>query len=110
MKGRITKTAVEALKPGEMLIDDAIAGFVARCLPSGAIAYGLRYRLRDSGKRRWLALGTHGEVTPNQARLEAERQRGAIADRRDPLRERQEARARIAGAVTLGAVVERYLD
>ena len=58
MQAKITKTAVDALKPGDMLADSEVKGFVVRRLPSGFVTYGLRYRA--NGKQRWLALGLHG--------------------------------------------------
>ena len=37
MQGKINKSAVEKLQPGELLADTEVKGFVARCLPSGAV-------------------------------------------------------------------------
>lgn len=110
MKGKITKRSVDALKAGELLVDNEIKGFVARCLPSGAVTYGLRYRV--AGKRRWLPLGLHGDITPEQARTKAEKRRGEVASDRDPLAEREAKRiaAKIAGANTVDALLDSFLD
>jgi integrase len=109
MRGHITKTSVEALRKGQILTDDECRGFCARRLPSEEISYGFVYRVRETGKRRWYSIGLHGTVTADQARLEAERLRGAVAERRDPASERQEARVTAAARVTLGELVPTYL-
>ena len=44
-------------------------GFIARCLPSGDITYGYRYRA--AGKQRWLPLGATARSTAEQARKAA---------------------------------------
>lgn len=105
----ITKRAVDALKPGEMLADTEVRGFVARRLPSGVVTYGLRYRDKGTGKRRWLALGLHGQVTPEQARDLAKKHAGAVAGHRDPQAELQEARA-VAAGEGQGKTVDALLD
>lgn len=90
----ITKTAVDALKPGQILYDDNPAGFVARCLASGRVSYGYRYR--HHGKSRWLGLGLHGAITADQARTLAKKRAGEVADSRDPTAEREEKRTAAA--------------
>jgi hypothetical protein len=55
LKTKITKTTVDALKPGAILADVEIKGFVCRALPSGTLDYGFRYR--HNGRQRWLPLG-----------------------------------------------------
>jgi len=106
MRGRITKSAVDALNPGQMLADVEVKGFVARRLPSGAVSYGLRYRA--SGKQRWLALGLHGRITPDGARRLAKKAAGDVADCRDPSAERQAAR--IKEGTTLNVVLDSFVD
>src|SRR5271169_6005858 len=71
MKQKITKTAVDNLKPGAILADSNPVGFVARKLPSGAVTYGYRFRDKESGRQRWIGLGVHGELTADQARRKA---------------------------------------
>ena len=94
MRGRITKAAIGALRPGDFLADAEIRGFVARRLPSGVVTYGLRYRV--AGRQRWLALGIHGRITPDKARRLAKQRAGEVAADRDPAEERQTARAKTA--------------
>jgi Arm DNA-binding domain len=110
MKARISKSTIDRLPCGKLLVDTEIRGFVARRLPTATITYGMRYRDKATGQRRWIGLGVHGELTPDQARTKAERCRGEIADRRDPLSEKQATRAKAKAAVTLGNVMPVYLD
>jgi integrase len=111
MRKRIIKTTVDALKPGEIVADIEVRGFVVRKLPTGVVTYGLRYRDKISGKQRWLALGLHGNVTAEQARVQAKVAAGAVAAGRDPVAEEQKARAdaeRAAGE-TVNAALDAFL-
>ena len=94
MRRRISKSAVDTLQPGESIADHNPVGFVARRLPSGAVTYGFRYRDRRSGRQRWIGLGLHGAVTPDQARKKALRLAGEVRDGCDPV-----AEGRSAGAI-----------
>ena len=104
MQSKITKGAVEKLRPGEFLFDAKLTGFAARCLPSGRISYGLKYTDPKSGAQRWLALGMHGAVTAEQARGKALSERGRIAGGADPQGEK-EARLRNRRAVSNSSCV-----
>ena len=112
MRKQITKRAVDALKPGEYLVDSEVRGFVARRLPSGVLSYGFRYWNRATGRRRWIALGIHGTVIPAAARTVARKYAGAVADNRDPLAERVESRAdaaRLASTKQVNDVLDEFL-
>jgi len=106
MRRKITKATVDALESGVVLADTELRGFVARRLPSGVVTYGLRYRA--AGRQRWMALGIHGRVTPDQARKIAKQRIGEVAADRDPAGERQAARAKAAEAAT--NTVDTLLD
>ena len=106
MQTKITKRTVDALRPGGLIADVEIRGFVARRLPSGTVSYGFRYRNR-AGHRRWLPLGLHGQITPDQARALAKKRAGEVADHRDPTSERAAHRA--ATTNTVNAVLESFL-
>jgi integrase len=106
MPAKITKRVVDALEPGAIIADTEIKGFVARRLPSGVVSYGYRYRSK-SGKQRWLPLGLHGAITPDEARGLAKRAAGDVAHGRDPQAERASARA--AAANTVDKVLDDYL-
>ena len=109
MRGKITKTAVDGLKPGDTLADTEVKGFVARRLPSGVVTYGLRYRV--GGKQRWLALGLHGRITPDKARQLAKKRTGEVADARDPAGEREAERAKAEedSANTVDALLDSFV-
>ena len=106
MRVKITKSAVDALRPGESLADIEIKGFVVRRLPSGTVTYGYRYRL--GGRQRWLPLGLHGRLTAHEARKAAKRYAGEIASDRDPAAERQTARQKAETSVNM--LLDLYLD
>jgi integrase len=103
MRQRISKRTVDALKPGDSIADLDVRGFSARCLPSGAVSYDLRYRTA-TGERRRISLGLHGAVTPDQARAIAERRLDDLAQDRDPAQERQRQRT-----TTVNAVLDNYV-
>ena len=104
MRARISKRTVDKLQPGQSIADLDVRGFTARCLPSGAISYDLRYRTA-TGDRRRLSLGLHGAVTPDQARSIAERRLDDLAKDIDPASERQRQRT-----TTVNAVLDNYVD
>jgi integrase len=105
MRKTITKRAVDALKPGQFIVDDKLPGFVCRRLPSGRLAFG--YRFTRSGRRRWLAIGVG--IAPEAARKAASLHAGAVAKDQDPMTERQERRQRVLAARTLDQVLDAFL-
>src|SRR5262249_13308359 len=105
MKKTITKRAVDALKPGQFMVDDALPGFVVRRLPSGRVTYG--YRFTKDGRRRWLPIGVG--IPPEAARKAAAVHAGAVAKDQDPMSDRQERRRRLLAARTLDQVLDAYL-
>jgi integrase len=107
MRGKITKSAVDRMRPGAILADSNPIGFVARKLPSGAITYGYRYRDPQSGKQRWIGLGVHGQLTPDQARRRALKVAGEAKDGRAPVSAAAMANKR---RQAFGVTVDRLLD
>jgi len=105
-RATITKRRVDALRPGESLVDDQVRGFVVRRLSTGSISYGLRYS--SGGQQKWLSLGLHGRLTPSRARELAQQRAGEVAAGRDPLAEGQAER--VAAANTVNAVLDAYLE
>jgi integrase len=105
MKIRVSKRNVDALKRGDFIADTEIKGFIARRLPSGVISYGFQYR--SDGKRRWISLGLHGNITPDEARRLAKKRAGEVADNRNPAAERDTERAVTAN--TVNAVLDDYI-
>jgi integrase len=112
MQAKITKRSVDALKGGAILYDTEIKGFVARCLDSGTVSFGYRYR-NDKGQSRWEALGIHGSITADEARVLAKKRAGAVAHGRDPVAEKEETRAaatlaKVAEANTVDAILDKF--
>jgi len=115
MQVKITKRKIDALSPGDLIVDEEVRGFVARKLPSGVVTYGFRYRDKKTNRRRWISLGLHGAITPEQARNLAKKRAGEVADARDPVTELELARAEAAKAQlaeinTLNVVLDRFLN
>lgn len=106
MKAKITKRSVEGVVPGPaavLLWDTDVRGFGCKVLPSGQRVYLLQYSHRNRDRR--VTIGRHGELTPEEARREAQRLRGRIAAGADPAQERATERA----APTLAELADRYL-
>lgn len=87
----ITKRTVDALSANgsqpRFLWDDALAGFGIKALPTGTKRYLVKYRTSGGGRnapQRWLMLGTHGQLTPDQARNLAQQALAAVARGDDP--------------------------
>lgn len=96
---KITKASVDKLNPGEMrpvfLWDDRLAGFGVKCLPTGVKRYIVKYRTSGGGRnarQRWLTLGSHGQLTPDQAFKLAQQALAAVARGEDPQGEKAESR------------------
>jgi integrase len=111
MKQRITKRVIDRLKPGQIVADNGLSGFVARRLPSGAVTYGFRYRHRQTGRQHWIGCGVHGDVTVEQARTKALQLAREIRDQKRPLSAREEAaKQRAAAGGTVSSVLDAFLD
>jgi integrase len=108
---KITKRTVDALSSNgsrpQFLWDDALAGFGVKALPSGSKRYVVKYRTSGGGRaapQRWLMLGTHGQLTPDQARDMAQQALAAVARGEDP----QGAKFKQRTAPTLRDVWARF--
>jgi len=111
MLGKITKSAVDQLSPGDWLWDadhrEVVKGFGVRRQVEG-VFYCLRYRLR--GKQRVYSIGRHGSPwTPDTARAEAKRLLGKVVSGVDPLSDRRKTRDEDRTAKTFDKEAERYL-
>jgi integrase len=101
---RIGLRDVRALGLGETIWDAAVRGFGARRQRGEAVAYVLFYR-NAQGRQRWITIGRHGALTPDQARDQARRILGDVAKGTDPAAEKQAKRS----AVTVAELCQRYL-
>ncbi len=98
----ITKRAVDAMQPGDVLWD-TVLGFHARC-QVGARVYAVKARI--AGRQRLLTIGKHGSPwTVETARDEAKRLLGLIAAGKDPASAREKAKA----VLTVAEVAKQFL-
>lgn len=87
---KITKQAVDKAAPGAsryILWDTELKGFGVRIAESGTKTYVVRYRPRNLGAgspKRFVVLGRHGVIAPDQARSKAKEILGAVAGGEDP--------------------------
>lgn len=89
-KARISRATVASLQRGKWITDNTLPGFKVR-RPNRLALYGLNIRLQ--GRMRWISLGTEADLTPDQARSEAERIRGLKRQGQDPASERDRRKA-----------------
>jgi integrase len=106
----ITVRAVHALKSGETIWDaghrGAVRGFGVR-RQRGHPTYVVKYRV--FGRQRFFTIGPHGSPwTPANARKEAKRLLGLVADGKDPADER--AQAWLQATDTLSKIADEYLS
>jgi integrase len=106
----LSKQTVDAAEPGVrryIVWDDALSGFGLRVEPSGLKTYVVRYR-QGGGRRgllRQFKLGTHGKLTPDQARKAAKLKLAEAELGADPQASRVAARAEL----TMGELCELYM-
>lgn len=94
MKAKLTKRAVESVKPSavnQLVWDTEIKGFGCKITPKGKRVYFLYYRTADNRERR-PAIGVHGAITCDQARIKAQRWLGEVSVGQDPSEEKQKQR------------------
>jgi integrase len=101
---KLTKRIVDAAQPERYVIwDSTLKGYGLRVEPSGTKTFLVRYRV--ARRKRFLAIGRFGHLTPEQARALAQ---AALADVRrgsDPAEERRSERA----AITVDELARRFL-
>jgi integrase len=104
---KLTKRTVDALEPEAkdyFVWDTLIAGFGVRIMPSGAKTYQAQYR--KGGRTRRIALGRHGNITVEEARLLAKEVLGDVAKGENPA----ENIAQHRKAPTVAALCERFFQ
>lgn len=106
---RFTKRFVDGLEPvaGRRIVifDAALPGLCVRVSPTGLKVYALKYRNRF-GRQRWLTIGHHGILSPDQARQQARKHLRQIAEGLDPAQDKADA----ARAVTIKQLSDRFLS
>lgn len=105
---KLSKRTVDAAQPGEkdvFLFDEDLIGFGLKVTPNGRKTYLVQYRIRGAKKR--VMIGVHGSPwTPEQARQEAGRLLGLVANGKDPA----ETKAVAKTIPTMSEAVERFFD
>ncbi|MBF0631922.1 MAG: DUF4102 domain-containing protein [Magnetococcales bacterium] len=95
MQGKISKRLIDSLTPGSsdlFVWDTDLKGFGVKVTPMGKRVYLLQYR--QNGRLRRYTIGVQGAPwTPEQARKEAGRLLGVIADGGDPAERKAVAKA-----------------
>ncbi|MBM3553775.1 MAG: site-specific integrase [Alphaproteobacteria bacterium] len=105
--GKLTKRTVDAAAPEAeryILWDSALKGFGLRIEPSGTKTFLVRYRA--AGRKRFVAVGRFGQLTPEQARGLAQETLADVRRGRDPADERRRERA----ALSVADLAARFLD
>ena len=109
MLTKITKRTVDAVRPSrvdQFLWDSELKGFGLKVTPAGNKVYILQYRKGGRGTpTKRVTIGRHGALTPDQARKEAARLSGAIANGADPAAVRTADKT----APTMTALAERFV-
>ncbi len=88
-RAKLTKRLADSIKASgteQTFFDTDLAGFYLRVSASGAKSYGIMYRNRARQLRR-LKIATHGAMTPEQARAEAQQRLATVARGIDPAAE-----------------------
>jgi hypothetical protein len=112
---KLTKRVVDALMPpvrGETIVWDAeLKGFGLRISSTGRRTYFIHKRTK-AGRQVKAKLGTHGDLTSDEARGAAIRELGKIAGGIDPADERRRAREaeeKRRRTLTIAQLCEKYL-
>jgi hypothetical protein len=88
--------------------DELLPGFFLRVTPQGTRSFGIVYTTRD-GRLRRCTLGPVGPLGLSQARAQAKRLRGAVAQGEDPHGDRMTARRMKLTAHTVEDLVDAFL-
>lgn len=101
-KGRVEKAPVK--EKDYILWDDQLPGFGLRVYPSGRRQYIVQYR--SQGRRPKRRIGWHGQLTTEQARIQAQQWLASVAAGDDPAGIRDAIRQ----SPTLSDLARRYLE
>ncbi|KAF0210443.1 MAG: phage integrase family [Methylocystaceae bacterium] len=103
---KLTKRIVDTAQPEPeryVVWDSTLKGFGLRVEPSGTKTFLVRYRI--AGRKRFLAVGRFGHLTPEQARGLAQATLADVRRGSDPAEERRGERA----AITVDELARRFL-
>jgi integrase len=107
---KLTKSAIDPLPAASKDVlwwDRELKGFALKITPAGRKIFLVQYRpAGDRRNPRKYTIGEYGQVTPHQARVEAQRILAERAAGRDPQAERQAKRRRISSERVQDLVTE----
>jgi integrase len=108
---KLSKRAIEALPSPRaadtIWWDQDLKGFGLKLTPAGRKVFLVQYRpARDRGNPKKYTIGELGSVTPHQARIEAQRVLAERAAGRDPQKDKQLSRRRLASEAVSELVAE----
>ncbi len=111
---QLTKRAVDGTQPSDRdvyLWDDEIRGFGLKVTPRGRKVYLYQYRYPKgrSGRTRRCTIGTHGELSPSQARKRALVLAAAVTEGRDPYEEQAAERRQASQEMTVTMLRNAWL-
>lgn len=101
---RLTKSQVDAARPGDWLWDSGVTGFGLRVTPTGTRSFIIRYR-NAAGDQKYAVIGRYPTLTVDQARAEAQVRLAEVAKGEDPTANRKALKA----APTLSDLADEYL-
>lgn len=90
---KLTKNVIDQHNPVDKdyyIWDTEVKGFGCRIWPSGKKTYMFVYRSPLNQKKIFFKIGVHGNITVDEARLEAKKLSGAVASGHDPREQKQE--------------------
>ncbi len=111
---KLTQPFLKMLRDGETekayYSDAEVRGLSVRRISTGSVVF--TFRFRKKGKQETVSLGVWGKVTLDEARTEADKRRGEIAQGRNPAREKKTARldAIDAKTNTLSHVIDLHVE
>lgn len=118
MRAKITKRSADAARDKAAIVGTAVVlfdteqpGFVLKASPRGSRSYQFRYRMGGRATPlRTYTIARHGEMTPEQARRQAQALLGDVRRGIDPGVEKLKRVAEARGALTLAQAAADFMD
>jgi integrase len=111
MRGKVTKTSVERIKPStrdQFLWDSEVKGFGTKVTPKGRRVYLVQYW--KDGRTRRVTIGEHGIFTADEARRRAVSLKGRLADGHDPALEKRHAKMASVRSRVFDDVMREFIE
>lgn len=116
MQQRLTKRVVDDATPSDkdsFVWDTGLKGFGLKVTPAGRKSFIYQYRTGGRGTpTKRVTIGTYGALTTDQARTQAQRLAGAVADDRDPSAEGRQRKADLAhqSRNTFSGLIDAFIE